>query len=270
MTTLPFAATTPVSVGRIGLRAKNAPALAEFYRDVVGLEEMGRQDGAITLGAGGRPLLVLEAAPAARPDDPRSAGLFHTAFLLPERADLARWVKRAIDRRIPVDGASDHLVSEALYLTDPEGNGIEIYADRPRDAWTWNGDSVAIATLPLDIRGLVGSLPEADGGWQGAPPGSVVGHVHLRVGDPEEAEAFWNSEMGYDTDHRLAGSAVFLSSGGYHHHVGANSWQSRGAGRRADDRSGLAWVELLSDDFTGGEAVSDPWGTMIRRAPRLA
>lgn len=270
MSTLPFAATTPVSVGRIGLKARNASALADFYRDVVGLEEIGRADGAITLGAGGRPLLVLEAAPAAQPDDPRSAGLFHTAFLLPERDHLARWVKRAIDRRIPVDGASDHLVSEALYLTDPEGNGIEIYADRPREAWTWNGDSVAMATLPLDIAGLVASLPEADAGWRGIPPGTVVGHVHLRVGDPQVAEAFWRSAFGFDTVHRVAGSAVFLSSGGYHHHVGANSWQSRGAGARHENRSGLAWVELLSDAFADGESVSDPWGNVIRRAPRPA
>ena len=270
MTTLPFAATTPVSVGR------NRPEGEECPRARRILPRRGRAGGD---GAPGwRDHARGRRAPVAGPrGGPRGA---------PGRSAL----RRAVPHRLPVAGArrpgalgeARHRpphsggrgvrspLSEALYLTDPEGNGIEIYADRPRDAWTWNGDSVAIATLPLDIRGLVASLPEADGGWQGAPPGSVVGHVHLRVGDPEEAEAFWNSEMGFDTVHRLAGSAVFLSSGGYHHHVGANSWQSRGAGRRADDRSGLAWVELLSDDFTGGEAVSDPWSTMIRRAPRLA
>src|SRR5918994_823673 len=132
---MPFAATTPVSVARVGLKARDAEALAKFYRDVVGLEELSRDSGTISLGAGGRPLLEIEADPAAKPDDPRSAGLFHTAFLLPTRADLARWVKDAIEKRIPVSGASDHLVSEALYLNDPEGNGIEIYADRPKESW---------------------------------------------------------------------------------------------------------------------------------------
>jgi catechol 2,3-dioxygenase len=134
MSEMPFAATTPVSVARVGLKARNAEALAAYYRKVVGLEEIGRDGATIALGAGGRPLLEIESDPAAKPDDPRSAGLFHTAFLLPTRADLGRWIKHAIDQRIQIEGASDHLVSEALYLTDPEGNGIEIYADRPEGA----------------------------------------------------------------------------------------------------------------------------------------
>ncbi len=271
MTTLPFAATTPVSVGRIGLRAKNAPALADFYRDVVGLEEMGREDGAITLGAGGRPLLVARGGPRrARPTTRSSAGLFHTAFLLPERADLARWVKRAIDRRIPVDGASDHLVSEALYLTDPEGNGIEIYADRPREAWTWNGDSVAIATLPLDIRGLVASLPEADAGWNGAPPGSVVGHVHLRVGDPDEAEALLDQRNGL-RHHAPAGWQRGLPVVGRlppprrrQQLAEPRRWPAR----PRPLRPGMGGIAVRR--CSGGETVSDPWGTVIRRERRVA
>ena len=180
MSNIPFAVTTPVSVSRVGLRARDAEKLAAYYRAVVGLQELSRADGAITLGAAGRPLLVIEADPAARPDDPRSAGLFHTAFLLPSRADLGRWVRHAIDRKIAIDGASDHLVSEALYLTDPEGNGIEIYADRPHESWKWNGPSVEMATLRLDIPNLVAAVPEGDAGWKGAPENSVIGHVHLQ------------------------------------------------------------------------------------------
>ena len=167
MSNIPFAVTTPVSVSRVGLKARDAETLAAYYRAVVGLQELSRADGAITLGAAGRPLLVIEADPAARPDDPRSAGLFHTAFLLPSRADLGRWIRHAIDQKIAIDGASDHLVSEALYLTDPEGNGIEIYADRPHESWKWNGSSVEMATLRLDIPDLVAAVPDGDAGWTG-------------------------------------------------------------------------------------------------------
>lgn len=267
MAELPFAATTPISVARVGLAAKNADALADYYRKVVGLSELSRTDGTITLGAAERPLLVIRGDSAARPDDPRSAGLFHTAFLLPTRTDLGRWVKHAIEKRIPVDGASDHLVSEAFYLTDPEGNGIEIYADRARLQWEWNGTSIKMATLPLDVQGLLRDLPADVPAWQEMPGNGVIGHVHLRVGDPVLAEEWWNSEFGLDTVHRLTGSAVFLSSGGYHHHIGANSWASRGAGLREEGRAGLAWVEMQSSPDRAGVERRDPWGTVIRTVP---
>ena len=264
MSELPFSATTPVSIGRVGLRARDAEGLASYYHDVVGLQELSRDGETITLGAAGRPLLVLESDTAAKPDDPRSAGLFHTAFLLPERADLGRWINHAIAQKIRVEGASDHIVSEALYLTDPEGNGIEIYADRPKDRWKWNGSQVAMATDRMDVQGVVGSVPEGDAGWQGAPENTVVGHVHLRVGDPSDAEAWWNSEFGFDTVAKYGAQAVFLSSGGYHHHIGANTWQSAGAGKREKERTGLAWVEMRSSEAAAGSSKQDPWGTEIR------
>ncbi len=267
MSELPFSARTPVSVSRVGLKARDADALATFYRTVVGLEELSRDGEAITLGAKGRPLLVIEADKSAKPDDAKSAGLFHTAFLLPSRADLGRWIKHAIANNIRIDGASDHLVSEALYLTDPEGNGIEIYSDRPREAWKMNGSQVAMATERLNIPGVVASIPAGDAGWKGAPENSIVGHVHLRVGNPEEAEKWWHEEFGFDTVARYGGSAVFLSSGGYHHHIGANSWQSAGAGRRDPSRAGLAWVEMRSANTTRNSAREDPWGTVIKTVP---
>lgn len=263
MSEMPFAVNAPTSISQVGLRARDADALAAYYRAVVGLEELARKDGAITLGAGGRPLLVIEADPAAKPDDPRSAGLFHTAFLLPSRADLGRWVKHAIDEQIRIDGASDHLVSEALYLTDPEGNGIEIYADRTPDTWTRKDAGIEMATIRLNIPELVATVPAGDAGWKGAPENSVIGHVHLRVGDPAEAERWWNAEMGFDTMAKYGAQAVFLATGGYHHHIGANSWHSAGAGQRDPGRSGLAWVELASREQRD-PIKQDPWGTVVR------
>ncbi len=267
MSNIPFAATTPVSVSRVGLKARDAQALANFYRDVVGLQELARDGETITLGAGSRALLNIESDRAAQPDDPRSAGLFHTAFLLPSRADLGRWIKHAIDKRIPVDGASDHLVSEALYLTDPEGNGIEIYRDRPHDSWKWSGSQVAMATEQLDIPSIVAEVPAGDAGWQGMPENSIVGHVHLRVGEPASAADWWKSQFGFDTVAKYGNSAVFLSSGGYHHHIGANSWQSPGAGKRDASRTGLAWVEMRSADAKAASTYEDPWGTVVRALP---
>ena len=270
MSELPFAATTPVSVSRVGLKARDAENLAAYYRAVVGLQELSRADGAITLGAANRPLLVLEPDASAKPDDPRSAGLFHTAFLLPSRADLGLWINHAIANKFGIDGASDHLVSEALYLTDPEGNGIEIYVDRRPQDWKWNGDKVAMATERMNIPAVVASVPAGDAGWQGAPENSVVGHVHLRVGRPEDAEAWWRQEFGFDTVAKYGSQAVFLSSGGYHHHIGANTWQSAGAGRRDPARSGLAWVEMRSDNVKAEQTREDPWGTVIRTVPGKA
>ena len=263
MPDLPFSATTPIHVSHVGLRARDAENVAGFYRDVVGLTELAREGATIRLGAGDRTLLEIEGSPTLQPDDPGSAGLFHTAFLLPTRADLARWAHRARARRVTLDGASDHLASEAIYLSDPEGNGIEIYADRPPDHWRNPDGSARIATLPLDFESLL-SEPGADAPeWEGAPAGTVVGHVHLRVGDVGTAEEWWNAE-GFDTIARYGREAVFLSTGGYHHHVGANVWRSRGAGPRAGDMAGLAFVELVTDRADAARAVSDPWGNEIR------
>ncbi|MBX3582577.1 MAG: VOC family protein [Rhizobiaceae bacterium] len=267
MSALPFAATTPVSVARVGLKARNAEALADYYSAVVGLERLSGDGETITLGSKDRPLLVIESDKAAKPDDPRSAGLFHTAFLLPSRADLGRWINFAAERQIQIDGASDHIVSEAVYLTDPEGNGIEIYADRLPSEWRWEGGQVEVATNRMDIAGVRGSVPAGDAGWKGAPEGSIVGHVHLRVGDPVEAEAWWNSKLGFDTVAKYGAQAVFLSTGGYHHHVGANAWQSAGAGARDKGRAGLSWVELRSSLTSDAASYEDPWGTSIRIAP---
>ncbi|MCT7375194.1 VOC family protein [Chelativorans salis] len=266
MNELSFPATAPVSVAEIGLKARDADKLAAFYCDTVGLAELSRRSGTIVLGAGDRPLLTIEEDAAAALDDPREAGLFHTAFLLPARADLARWARRAIERQTPLEGASDHLVSEAVYLSDPEGNGIEIYADRPRESWQWDGSQVAMKTLPLDFQSLLATRG-AEGAWQGAPKGTVIGHVHLRVGEPAEAEQWWHEALGLDTMAHYGPSAVFLASGGYHHHIGANNWHSPGAKRRDPGRAGLAWVRMRAVDADEEKALEDPWGTVVRVVP---
>lgn len=266
MNDLPFSATTPISVGRVGLRARDGNRLADYYKAILGLEELRRNGSVIGLGAGGREILEIEESPAFREDDPRSAGLYHTAFLFPQRADLARWAKHASDTRIPVDGASDHSVSEAFYLTDPEGNGVEIYADRPPETWRFDGPSVQMVTERLDIQGLMGE-PGAAEAWAGAPRGTVIGHMHLRVGDVKAAEDWWNEKQGLDTMLHFGGQAVFMSSGGYHHHIGANSWHSRGAGPRDADRTGLGFVELRSKEADAQSVSQDPWGTEIRVLP---
>lgn len=267
---LPFAMTTPVRVARIGLKARDAETLAEYYRDVVGLREMTRRGASIVLGAGDRELMEIEQFSAAKADDPRSAGLYHTAFLLPTRGDLARWSRRAIDKQLPVAGASDHNVSEAIYLTDPEGNGIEIYSDRPHKTWQWNGDRVVMGTEALDVGDLLETGKREGGEWTGAPQNTVVGHVHLRVGNAKDAEAFWNKELGFNTVQTYGDKAVFLSTGGYHHHIGANAWQSSGAGLRDKDRTGLAWVEM--EDTSGGNnhVFEDPWGNVINTIKKSA
>ncbi len=267
MTTLPSAADAPVSVTTIGIKARDPAALADYYKHALGLREIARKPGLIALGANELPLLEIEEFRAGRPDDPRAAGLYHTAFLLPSRHDLARWTRHAINDRIEVTGASDHLVSEAIYLTDPEGNGIEIYADRPREMWALDGASLKMATLPLDVNGLLGELAAGETEWTGAPDGSMVGHVHLRVGDAREAERWWRDELGFDTMVRYGGQAVFLSTGGYHHHVGANAWQSAGAKDRDPDRTGLSFVEFKSRTAKAESLHEDPWGNVVRIVP---
>lgn len=265
MTTLPFAATTPIHVSRVGLKSRDGASLARFYRHLLGLDVIAEQGASVTLGAGGRPLLEISTDPSLRPDDPRSAGLFHTAFLLPSHRDLARWLAYAASAGIRISGASDHLVSRAVYLDDPDGNGIEIYADRAPEEWPRDADGIAMATERLDVDALMATITGENDAWTGAPDGTVIGHVHLRVGDPATAQAWWAGTLGLDTMARYGDAAVFLASGGYHHHVGANAWRSRGAGLRERDRAGLDYVELLTQSMEA-TTLTDPWGTEIRIA----
>jgi catechol 2,3-dioxygenase len=240
----------PVFIGAVTLRAHDLPTLAAYYRDAIGLR-MIRQDAASAdLGVGARVLLRLEAG-AAQPTS--AAGLFHLAILLPSRRDLANWLRHAAKMGIPLDGASDHLVSEALYLSDPEGNGIEVYRDREREQWPRRPDGgIAMATERLDLDSLLG---EADASpHAGLPEGTGMGHIHLRVGDTAAAEAFYRDLLGFDLMVRYPG-ASFLASGGYHHHIAGNVWGSRGAGPRRPGEAGLDRFELIARDAAAFAAM---------------
>jgi catechol 2,3-dioxygenase len=234
-------AVAAVSGGAVLVRLSDAPSsVAAFYRDVVGLAPLASGDGAATLGAGGSPILELLADGDAPPRGGTQAGLFHNAFRVPDRAALGAALERVRDRG-GLDGASDHYVSEALYCTDPEGNGVEIYADRPREEWPRADDgTVEIGTVPLDLDGLAA---ESDGAAE-APPGTDLGHVHLEVASLDRARAFYADRLGLGVRTETRG-ASFLAAGDYHHHVGVNTWNGRTdpAGGR-----GLAWFEFLLPD----------------------
>lgn len=261
-------------IGRVTLSVRDLERVSRFYQDIVGLTLIDSDAQCHRLGAGSTVLLDLRHDPQARLADRRQAGLFHTAFLVPDRAALADWAIHAAGRRVALDGASDHLVSEALYLTDPEGNGIEIYHDRPSEEWTITPDgSVAMATLPLDLN----ELAAARGGkpFEGMRDGTIVGHVHLQVGELDAAEAFWSGRMGMGLMTRYPG-AHFFGADGYHHHIGANIWNSRGAGPRPEGTTGLAEVELLATPESAADIAArlgvtaaermearDPWGTRL-------
>lgn len=217
------------SLGPVRLRVGDADAVAAFYRRALGLHDLPGDDGLVRLGTmDGTPLVELVHDPSAPARPGRTTGLFHLAILLPSRAELAQAVHRVSRAGWSFDGASDHLVSEALYLTDPEGNGIELYRDRPRDEWRYRDGELEMSTLALDLDGVLGSLPPGTPD-EGVPDGTVMGHVHLQVRDIPEAEAFYHGVLGFDPMVRGYPGALFVSAGGYHHHLGLNTWGTRGA-----------------------------------------
>jgi catechol 2,3-dioxygenase len=215
-------------MGAVHLTVSELERSLEYYERVVGLQVHERDSGTARLGTGGEDLLVLYEQPGAEPA-PRHTGLFHFALLLPARADLARWLVHAAQDQIPLEGMSDHLVSEALYLRDPDWHGIEIYRDRPRSEWEREGEGLRMATLPLDVQDLVGSLDGAEPDFERLPRDTTMGHVHLQVADVAATEEFYAGTMGFDIQARYGGQATFLSAGGYHHHLGGNTWNSRNA-----------------------------------------
>jgi catechol 2,3-dioxygenase len=272
----------PFHVGTVTLRVTDLPGLTAFYRDSIGLRLIAGSADSSDLGIDGAVLVRLERG-ATRPAS--AAGLFHLAILLPSRADLADWLAHAATIRLPLEGASDHLVSEAIYLSDPEGNGIEIYRDRPRSEWPLRDGAIRMATDRLDLHAL---LAEArPGRYAGMPTGTGMGHIHLRVGDTAAAEAFYAGALGFELMVRYPG-ASFLASGGYHHHIAGNVWNSRGAGPRQPGEAGLATFEIVARDAVdldamrgrmlaagghqsgSGATVEDPWGNRLVLVPARA
>jgi catechol 2,3-dioxygenase len=243
-------------LGAIWLRAGDIGLLRDFYERVIGLRAIASEDGVTALGAGDRSLVELVSDPDAPARPPHTTGLFHLALLVPTRADLARALRRVFENGWHLSGASDHLVSEALYLSDPEGNGIELYRDRPREEWPREGDEVAMATLPLDLEDLLAE-PGAGDDAPAMPAGTVLGHVHLQVKDLDSAAAFWVDALGLDVTASLYPGALFVSAGGYHHHVGLNTWAGVGAPRPPAGARGLDRFELVLPDAASAAAAGE-------------
>ena len=235
-------------IGSVALAVSDLSRSADFYERVLGLPLISRELNSALLGPDReRPLLTLTGLANPAPAPQGSTGLFHVAYLHPSRAALAATVQRVAGSRWPLDGAADHGVSEALYLSDPDGLGIEIYADRPRERWERppDGHGVKMVTLPLDLEDLLSQGPSEAKAAMGAD--TAIGHVHLKVADVPRAVAFYRDALGLDEQARLP-SVGFLSAGGYHHHVGVNSWHSQGGQPAPDSAPGLRLVELeLSD-----------------------
>jgi len=236
--------------GPVRLRVADLDALGEFYERAIGLRPLDSGEGVTRLGSDDTAVVELDASEDAPPRPARTTGLFHLAILVPDRGALAAALTRAVRAGARFSGASDHLVSEALYLNDPEGNGIEIYRDRPRAEWGRDGDEIEMSTLPLDVDGLLADLRD-DAAERGMPDGTRIGHVHLNVADIEDAERFYSGLLGFDVTVRSYPGALFLSTGGYHHHIGANTWAGPGAPAPPAGSQGLEWYELSVDGEAG-------------------
>ena len=266
-------------LGAVHLTVADVDRSVGFYQEVLGLHQLRREDAVAVLGAGGEELVVLHEEPGARPAG-RHAGLYHYALLYPSREELARAVQRLAITRTAISGASDHGVSEAIYLPDPDRNGIELYADRPRAAWppATPGERVGMFTRPLDVDDLLATVGDSDPPPQ-AGEGLRVGHVHLHVGNLAAARAFYVDVLGLEPMATLP-SALFLAAGGYHHHLGLNTWRGEGVGPAPAGTAGLReWTVALDRDSLAalrarlaaagvpGEEdglVADPWGIRVR------
>jgi catechol 2,3-dioxygenase len=259
-----------------------------YYERVLGLRVVRRDESGVALGPVGsdRPLVELRERPGARPHPRRGQlGLFHFAILLPDRASLGRFV-RHLSEIGAYAGMSDHLVSEALYLTDPDGLGIEVYADRPRGQWRYEAGELQMATIPLNVQDLVAASGSER--WSGMPNGTTIGHVHLHVGDLDQATRFYHEALGFDKVVWSYPGALFLSAGGYHHHLGTNTWAAGTSAAGDDDARLVEWELVLPDaasvsaagasvEAAGGTIersadgsilARDPWGTAVRLVSR--
>lgn len=278
------------TLGRVVLQVSDLARSQRFYEVVLGFRLIRSADGIALLGAhmSDRPLVELRERVGARPLGRRGKlGLFHFAILLPDRAALGRFVRHLAELGVQA-GAGDHVVSEAFYLNDPDGLGIEVYADRPRDTWTRVGRQLVMGTDPVDLEGLLRDAGPLQ--WVGMPTGTVIGHVHLHVGELTRASAFYHDAVGFDRMVWGYPGALFFGAGGYHHHLGTNVWAGAGAPPAAEDEARLVeWtveVPALADVDAVALSVAkagfspqredddvvvrDPWGTMLRVAASRA
>jgi catechol 2,3-dioxygenase len=243
-------------IGYAHLRVSNLGRSLQFYKDLLGLAEVERAGPQVFLSPTGRQpvILVLEELPDARPKPPRTTGLYHTAFRLPDRAGLAQLFKRLMAHRWPLQGASDHGVSEAIYLPDPDGLGVELYVDRPQEVWPRAGDTIAMGTEPLDLEDLLAQDPGDGVPWEGIPAQTDIGHVHLQVADLKRAGGFYQEGAGFDLKQEYYG-ALFLAAGSYHHHIGLNIWAGVDAPLPPPDAVGLSSYALQLPDDSALDAL---------------
>ena len=244
------------TVGAVHVTVSDLERSLTYYGEAIGLELLGREDGRASLGVAGRELLGLVEERGARPAHGHT-GLYHFALLVPRRPDLARWLAHAARDRVRLVGLSDHFVSEAIYLADPDGHGIEIYCDRPREGWEGQVGA-RMTTLPLDVPSLLGELadPESEP-FHGLPAATTMGHVHLKVAAIPETVAFYRDGLGLALMAELGPYAAFLAAGGYHHHVGANTWESAGASAPPPGTAALRHATIVLPDEAERERVLD-------------
>lgn len=237
-------------VGTVTLKVADLQRSLAFYTGVIGLKVLEQTGQSARLGAGNRPILNLEAIPGARVQPANTTGLYHAAILLPDRHALAVKITqlRAINQPL---GFADHLVSEAFYLSDPDGNGLELYRDRPRSEWKWNHQMVQMATDSIDFFSFFAEVQEDDPALANIalPAGTKLGHMHLRVADIALAEKFYHEVLGFDITARMS-NALFISAGGYHHHIGMNNWESRGGLPPLEPSAGLREFSVRLPDQT--------------------
>ncbi|SET01947.1 catechol 2,3-dioxygenase [Oceanobacillus limi] len=240
-----------IFVKDISINVTNLTQSLNFYQNVLGFHVLSQTNSKVVLTADGEtPILSIEQPDNVTPKEPRTTGLYHFAILLPSRADLSAFLKHIIQQGVQL-GASDHYVSEALYFNDPDGNGIEVYRDRPSTEWNWKDGQVAMATEPLDGDSLIN---ESEKSWNGMPKETVMGHIHLHVADLKETENFYVNGLGMDIVTNYPG-ALFASYGGYHHHIGLNVWNGVGAKSPAENSVGLNWLRLVIPNETTREKI---------------
>lgn len=240
-------------LGPVALRVSDTGRALDFYVSKVGLLLRDRSDAFAVLGTADKDLLRLEFAPGISPRDDRETGLYHVAFLLPDRPSLGAAIARLAANNVKL-GAADHLVSEAIYVWDPDNNGIEIYRDRPRDEWIWNDGQVQMSNRPLDFQGLLAEPDVEALAREPIKAGARIGHIHLEVDDLAKAKKFYGDVVGFKQVASLPGAA-FLSAGGYHHHIGMNVWESRNGPLPSPHKAGLSKMTFELPDQASIEAL---------------